>query len=84
VLAYEWDADVAVRWQLDEAGSTVTEMSGAYLLADEGGATRVSYELAVATKMPLPGLIRRRAEKTIVDTALRGLKSRAEGTSNPR
>lgn len=78
VLAYEWDADVAVRWQLAEAGSTVTEMSGAYLLADEGGATRVSYELAVATKMPLPGLIRRRAEKTIIDTALRGLKSRVE------
>jgi hypothetical protein len=28
--------------------------------------------------MPLPGLIRRRAEKTIIDTALRGLKSRVE------
>jgi hypothetical protein len=53
-------------------------MSGAYLLADEGAATRVSYELAVGTKMPLPGLIRRRAEKTIIDTALRGLKSRVE------
>ena len=78
VLAYEWDADVAVRWQLAEAGSMVTEMSGAYLLADEGGATKVSYELAVGTKVPLPGLIRRRAEKTIIDTALRGLKSRAE------
>lgn len=78
VLAYEWDADVAVRWQLAEAGSMVTDMSGAYLLADAGGATKVSYELAVGTKVPLLGLIRRRAEKTIVDTALRGLKSRAE------
>jgi hypothetical protein len=73
---------VAVRWQLAEAGSMVTEMSGAYLLADEGGATKVSYELAVGTKMPLPGLIRRRAEKTIIDTALRGLKSRAESGSS--
>ena len=79
VLAYEWDADVAVRWQLAEAGSMVTEMSGAYRLADEGGgATKVSYELAVATRVPLPGLIRRRAEKTIIDAALRGLKSRVE------
>lgn len=78
VLAYEWDKDTGVRWQLAEAGSMVTEMSGAYLLADEGGATKVSYELAVGTKVPLPGLIRRRAEKTIIDTALRGLKSRAE------
>jgi hypothetical protein len=82
VLAYDWDADVSVRWQLAEAGSMVTEMSGAYLLADEGGATKVSYELAVGTKMPLPGLIRRRAEKTIIDTALRGLKSRAESGSS--
>jgi carbon monoxide dehydrogenase subunit G len=78
VLAYEWDEDAAVRWQLAEAGSMVSEMSGAYLLADEGGGTKVSYELAVGTKVPLPGLIRRRAERTIVDTALRGLKSRAE------
>jgi hypothetical protein len=84
VLAYDWDADVAVRWQLAEAGSMVTEMSGAYLLADEGGATRVSYELAVGTKVPLPGLIRRRAEKTIIDTALRGLKSRAEDGQSAR
>ena len=36
VLAYEWDGDAAVRWQLAEAGSMVTEMSGAYLLADDG------------------------------------------------
>jgi hypothetical protein len=78
VLAYEWDAEAAVRWQLAEAGSMVSEMSGAYLLADAGGGTTVSYELTVGTKVPLPGLIRRRAEKTIVDTALRGLKSRAE------
>jgi hypothetical protein len=84
VLAYDWEADVAVRWQLADAGSMVTEMSGAYLLADEGGATRVSYELAVGTKVPLPGLIRRRAEKTIIDTALRGLKSRAEAGQSAR
>jgi Polyketide cyclase / dehydrase and lipid transport len=76
VLAYEWDADTAVRWQLAEAGSMVTEMSGAYLLADDGGATKVSYELAVGTKMPMPGLLR--AERTIIDTALRGLRSRVE------
>jgi uncharacterized protein YndB with AHSA1/START domain len=82
VLAYEWDADVAVRWQLAEAGSTVTEMSGAYLLTDDGGATKVSYELAVGTKVPLPGLIRRRAERTIIDTALRGLKSRVESAAS--
>jgi len=84
VLAYEWDGDAAVRWQLAEAGSMVTEMSGGYILAEDNGATRVSYELSVGTKVPLPGLLRRRAEKTIVDTALKGLKSRVESAPGPR
>lgn len=83
VLAYEWDGDLSVRWQLAEAGSMVTDMSGAYLLADDDGCTTVSYELAVGTKVPLLGLLKRRAEKTIIDTALRGLKSRAETGPRP-
>jgi hypothetical protein len=53
-------------------------MSGAYLLAEEGQGTRVSYELAVGTRVPMIGMIRRRAEKTIIETALKGLKARAE------
>jgi Polyketide cyclase / dehydrase and lipid transport len=77
VLTYAWDGDAAVRWQLAEAGSVVTEMSGQYMLAEESGGTQVTYELAVGTRVPL-GLLRRRAEKTIIDTALKGLKSRAE------
>jgi hypothetical protein len=78
VLAYEWDGDAAVRWQLREPGSMVTEMSGAYVLTDDGPGTKVSYELAVGTRVPMIGLLKRRAEKTIIDTALKGLKSRAE------
>jgi Polyketide cyclase / dehydrase and lipid transport len=78
VLAYEWDGDSAVRWELAEAGTMVSEMSGAYLLADEGQGTRVSYELTVGTRVPMLGMIRRRAEKTIIETALKGLKARAE------
>jgi hypothetical protein len=79
VLAYEWDGDAAVRWQLAEPGTMVTEMSGAYRLTDDGPGTKVSYELAVGTRVPMIGLLKRRAEKTIIDTALRGLKSRVEG-----
>lgn len=79
VLAYDWDGDSAVRWQLAEPGTMVTEMSGAYVLADDGQGTRVSYELAVGTRVPMLGMLKRRAEKTIIETALKGLKSRAEG-----
>jgi Polyketide cyclase / dehydrase and lipid transport len=79
VLAYEWDGNVAVRWELAEAGTMVTQMSGAYLLAEDGTGTKVSYELAVGTRVPMLGMLKRRAEKTIIDTALKGLKSRSEG-----
>jgi hypothetical protein len=78
VLAYDWDGDAAVSWQLAEAGSMVTEMSGAYRLVSDDRSTNVSYELAVGTRVPLPGLIRRRAERTIIDAALKGLKARVE------
>ena len=78
VLAYDWDGDGAVRWRLAEAGSVVTEMSGAYLLAEDGTGTSVSYELSVGTRVPMIGMLKRRAEKTIIETALKGLKSRAE------
>jgi hypothetical protein len=77
VLAYDWDGDTAVQWQLAEPGSVVTEMSGEYRLADDTNGTLVRYELAVGTRVPL-GLLKRRAEKTIIETALKGLKSRAE------
>jgi len=78
VLSYDWDGDGAVRWQLAEVGSVVTEMSGAYLLAEDGTGTSVSYELSVGTRLPMIGMLKRRAEKTIIETALKGLKSRAE------
>jgi len=77
VLAYNWDGDAVVRWQLAEAGSVVTEMSGEYQLAEDAQGTRVTYELTVGTRVPL-GLLKRRAERTIIETALKGLKSRAE------
>ncbi|MFC7587576.1 hypothetical protein ACFQYP_30740 [Nonomuraea antimicrobica] len=39
----------------------------------------MTYELAVDLSVPMIGLIRRKAEKVIVDTALKGLKKRVEG-----
>jgi hypothetical protein len=83
VLAYDWANDETVSWQLAEPGSMVTEMSGAYLLASHNGTTTVSYELAVGTRVPLPGRVRRRAARTIIDAALKGLKARAESASAP-
>jgi ribosome-associated toxin RatA of RatAB toxin-antitoxin module len=84
VLGYQWDGDARVRWDLAEAGSMITEMSGGYQLADQGDGTEVTYELAVSTRVPMIGMIKRRAEKAIIDTALRGLKKRAEDLRRAR
>lgn len=78
VLAYSWRGDEAVSWELAERGATISEMTGSYLLTEHDGGTNVTYDLAVALAVPLPGMLKRRAEKTIIDTALKGLKNRVE------
>ena len=80
VLHYDWDGDAQVSWELDEAGVAISEMSGSYQLAEQGRGTQVRYELAVGIRVPMIGMLKRRAEKMIIDAALKGLKSRAEAT----
>jgi ribosome-associated toxin RatA of RatAB toxin-antitoxin module len=83
-LAYTWDiagdGTGTVGWTLVEAG-VLKAMDGAYRLqARSGGAaTDVTYLLSVELRMPMLGMLRRKAEKTIIDTALKELKKRAEG-----
>lgn len=79
VLAYDWNGDDSVSWELTEGG-VLTQMDGTYALTDNGdGTTHVDYRLSVGLSIPMIGMIRRKAEKVIVDTALKGLKSRVEG-----
>jgi ribosome-associated toxin RatA of RatAB toxin-antitoxin module len=81
-LAYTWDVAEdgtgVVSWTLVEAG-ILKAMDGAYRLATRGAGTAVTYQLSVEVKMPMLGMLRRKAEKTIIDTALKELKKRAEG-----
>jgi ribosome-associated toxin RatA of RatAB toxin-antitoxin module len=79
-LAYTWQGSAEVRWTLVEAEQIVKALDGAYLLADNGdGSTTVTYRLAVDVKIPMLGMIKRKAEKVIIDTALKELKKRVEG-----
>jgi carbon monoxide dehydrogenase subunit G len=77
-LGYTWQGDEQVRWELVERGTAVSEMSGAYRLDESGSATSVTYELAVGLAIPMIGMLKRRAEKTIIDAALKGLRSRVQ------
>ncbi|MET9499574.1 cyclase, partial [Streptomyces sp. NPDC006552] len=48
-----------------------------------GTGTEVTYSLTVDVKIPMLGMIKRKAEKVIIDRALAGLKKRVEsGTSS--
>ena len=76
-LAYDWRPDT-VSWRLVE-GSLLKTMDGSYELRPVGGGTRVTYKLRVDVNMPMIGMFRRKAEKTIIDGALKGLKKRVEG-----
>ena len=47
------------------------------VLAITGG-TKVTYDLEVDLKIPMIGMLKRKAEKVIIDTALKELKKRVE------
>ncbi len=88
VLGYSWENDSAVRWGLVEQGQVLSDMNGSYQLAEQGtgggsgegatASTEVTYELAVDVKIPMIGMFKRKAEKVIIDTALKELKKRVE------
>jgi ribosome-associated toxin RatA of RatAB toxin-antitoxin module len=77
VLAYDWEP-TKVRWRLVE-GTLLKAMDGAYELEPKGASTTVSYHLTVDVNLPMIGLFKRKAEKTIIDGALKNLKKRVEG-----
>lgn len=77
-LAYEWEGDQEVRWTLVR-GNLLRAMDGAYTLVELGdGSTEVTYTLAVDLSIPMLGMMKRKAEKVITDTALKELKRRVE------
>ncbi len=80
-LEYDWDGDRSVRWWLVE-GKMLKGMDGTYELGPRGdGGTEVTYRLAVEISIPMIGMLKRKAEKVIIDTALKGLKKRVESLS---
>jgi ribosome-associated toxin RatA of RatAB toxin-antitoxin module len=78
-LAYEWAPDgLSVSWTLVK-GQMQRAQNGSYVLTPEGDRTRVTYTLSVQLVVPMIGLFRRKAEKMIMDIALKELKRKVEG-----
>jgi ribosome-associated toxin RatA of RatAB toxin-antitoxin module len=76
-LAYTWDGDDKVDWHL-VSGKMMKSQDGTYELREYDGGTEVTYRLAVDLSVPMLGMFKRKAEKAIMDTALKGLKKRVE------
>ena len=77
-LSYDWaDNHRTVRWSL-LSSSLLKALDGEYRLAAEGSGTEVTYNLTVDLMIPMIGLLKRKAERRLTDTALKDLKKRAE------
>jgi carbon monoxide dehydrogenase subunit G len=77
VLRYAWEPAV-VSWRLVQ-GRLLKTMDGSYTVEPSATGSRVTYRLTVDANLPMIGMFRRKAEKTIIDGALRGLQRRVEG-----
>lgn len=76
-LQYTYDGD-DVLWTLLE-GETISQLDGSYqLVAVDDAHTEVRYDLEADVDLPLPGFLKKRAAKQILEQGLKGLEARAE------
>jgi len=79
-LAYVYQpGNGGLSWTTKSASGAVKGISGEYLLEPTSKGTKVTYRTTIETAIPLMGFMKRQAEKTIIGTALGGLKKRVEG-----
>ena len=77
-LNYDWSAyPDRLDFSLEDA-DLLTQMSGGLIVTDDGDETEVTFELTVALSMPVPDIMRTKAEKSTIDLALKQLKEKLE------
>lgn len=77
-LNFDWSGyPDRVDYSLEDA-DLLTDMSGAYIVKDNGDETEVTFELTVALSMPVPDVMRTKAEKATIDLTLKQLKEKLE------
>lgn len=79
-LDYDWSqAPAKLTFTLDDA-DLLTSMEGMYSLKSiDEDTTEVTYQLEVSLSMPIPAMMRQKAEKATIDAALSQLKAHLEG-----
>ena len=76
-LSYDY-SDAPDRFSWDLRDGDVKELNGSYSFDEFDDVTEVTYETAIDPGFPLPGFLKRQAEKQIVKGALEDLKKRVE------
>jgi uncharacterized membrane protein len=78
-LDYDWSqAPSKLSFSLEDA-DLLTGMDGIYTITSvDEDTTEVTYELEVSLSMPIPAMMRQKAEKATIDAALAQLKSHLE------
>jgi len=79
-LDYDWsEAPNKLSFSLEDA-DLLTGMDGVYLFKSiDEDTTEVTYQLEVSLSMPIPAMMRQKAEKATIDAALSQLKTHLEG-----
>ena len=79
LLNYDWSAaPERLEFSMEDA-DLLTAMNGAYITkAIDADTTSVTYELGVEVSLPIPAMMRTKAEKATIDQALAQLKAHAE------
>jgi ribosome-associated toxin RatA of RatAB toxin-antitoxin module len=79
-LHYDYAEDISrIEWHLVEPSKMQKAQEGSYDIDDNGdGTCTVTYTLSVDLSMGMLGMFKRKAERAIMDTALKELKKRVE------
>jgi carbon monoxide dehydrogenase subunit G len=78
-LKYTYKANSGgVAWKSTTCDGVTRSVDGTYDLEEKDGATHVTYQMKMELAMPVPGLVKRQAERMITDSALKGLKKEVE------
>jgi len=72
VVDYTFEGDEKVTWTLVESGQQ-NQQDGSYVLTPTDSGTTVTFELTIDPKIPLPGFLVKKAQKTALETASKGL-----------
>jgi len=78
-LKYSYKAkNGGLSWTSTKCEGVAKSVEGSYELSGKGDGTHVKYQMKMELAMPVPGMVKRQAERMITDSALKGLKKEVE------